>query len=375
MRRGLKRDYYEVLGVPRNATEEEIKRAFRRLAFQHHPDHNHEDGAAEKFKEINEAYQILIDPEKRARYDRFGPIGIEGQGFEGFGDFSGLGDIFEAFFGGSTTSTRRKAQRAADLSHNLTLSFEEAVLGCEKEIEVVRTENCSLCYGKGSKPGSQPSRCPNCNGTGQVRRVYQSIFGRFANMTTCEYCYGEGKVITQPCPRCRGTGRERRQRRIVVKIPAGVEDNSQIRLTGEGDMGMWGGPPGNLYLLLSVQEHKWFRREGDDILYELTINFAQAALGDEVEVPTLEGKAKVRIPPGTQTDQTFRLKGKGVPHLHRNGRGDQLVKVRLITPQSLDEHQRKLFQELEKTLAKTRTPAEEKVEKGFFERIKGAFSG
>lgn len=368
-----KRDYYDVLGVPRDATEEEIRRAFRKLAFQYHPDRNKENGAEEKFKEINEAYQVLSDQVKRANYDRFGHLNVEGlgRGFEGFSDFGGLGDIFETFFGGATTKTRQRSQQGADLYGSLTLSFEEAVFGCEKEIEVLRTENCSLCQGTGSKLGSQFAQCPHCNGMGQVRRVQQSFFGRFVNITACEYCHGEGKVITQPCSQCRGVGRERRRRKIMIKIPAGVEEGSQIRLSGEGDVGVGGGPPGNLYIALSVQKHKLFQREGDDILYELPINFAQAALGAEIEVPALEGKASIKIPPGTQTGKTFRLKERGVPHLRESGRGDQLVRIRVVTPRSLNEQQRKLFQELAKSLGKAEIGSEEG--EGFFERVKNAF--
>ncbi|GAH82673.1 unnamed protein product, partial [marine sediment metagenome] len=223
----VKRDYYEVLGIARNATDEEIKRAYRKLAFKHHPDHNHQDGAEEKFKEVNEAYEVLSDRDKRSAYDRFGHgggQGIFGRGFEGF-DFGGFGDIFDAFFGGAATATRQASQRGADLHCIVTITFEEAAFGCEKEINISRTENCSLCHGVGCKPGSQPSRCPNCNGSGQVRRVQQSIFGRFTNVAICSQCRGEGRIITEPCPQCRGTGKEKRQRSISVKIPAGVEDD------------------------------------------------------------------------------------------------------------------------------------------------------
>ncbi len=347
-----KRDYYEVLGIPRNATDEEIKRAFRKLAFKYHPDHNHDDTAGEKFKEVNEAYEVLCDPDKRAAYDRFGhggPEGLFGRGFEGF-DFSGFGDIFDAFFGGVTTATRQAPRRGADLHYNTTITFEEAALGCEKEINILRTENCSLCQGIGCKPGSQPARCPSCNGTGQVRQVQQSIFGRFTNITTCPRCHGEGRIITEPCPQCRGTGKEKHQRSILVKIPAGVDEDSQIRLRGEGQAGTRGGPSGDLYITLAIKQHEFFQRDGDDIIYELPINFAQAALGTEVEVPTLDGKTKLKIPAGSQTGKVFRLKNKGIPHLHRRGRGDQLVALRVVTPDSLTKKQRQLFQELADTL-------------------------
>ena len=353
-----KRDYYEVLGIPRNATDEEIKRAFRKLAFKYHPDHNRDDNAGEKFKEVNEAFEVLSDPDKRAAYNRFGHGGAEGffgRGFEGF-DFTGFGDIFDAFFGGVTTATRQAPQRGADLHYNTTITFEDAALGCEKEINILRTENCSLCQGIGCKPGSQPTRCPSCNGNGQVRRVQQSIFGRFTNITTCPQCHGEGRIITEPCPQCRGTGKKKRQRSISVKIPAGVDEDSQIRLRGEGQAGTRGGPSGNLYITLAIEQHEFFKRDGDNIIYELPINFAQAALGTEVEVPTLDGKTKLKLPPGSQTGKVFRLKNKGTPHLHRRGRGDQLVTLLVVTPDSLTKKQRHLFQELADTLGPAKSP-------------------
>ncbi len=367
-----KKDYYEVLGVDRGASSEEIKKAFRKLAFQHHPDHNHQEDAEAKFKEVNEAYQVLSDPGKRANYDRFGHAGAEafGRGFAGFGDFaSDFGDIFETFFGGTTRARRRAPEKGADLFHDLTISFEQAILGCEEEIEIIRTEDCALCHGLGSEPGSDPVKCPDCNGSGEVQRVQKSIFGRFVNSTVCGRCHGEGSIITQPCKGCKGTGKERKRRKIVVKIPAGVEDNSRMRLVREGEAGRRGGPAGNLYINLSVQEHPFFKREGNDVLYELPLNFAQAALGDEVEIPTIEGKAGLNIPAGTQTGKIFHLKGKGVPYLHRSGRGDQLVKVRVVTPERLDEEQRRLFQELAKGLGKAE-PSEQQKGKKLFDRIR-----
>ena len=354
-----KRDYYEVLGVSRSATDEEIKKAFRKLAFKYHPDRNRDDGTEGRFKEVNEAYEVLSDTNKRAAYDQFGHSGAEGfftRGFEGF-DFGGFGDIFDAFFGGMTYATHHAPQRGADRHYQITIAFEEAAFGGEKEINIKRTEVCSLCYGTGAKPGSQPSRCANCNGTGQVRRVQRSLFGRFINSTVCEQCHGEGKVITESCPQCRGAGREKQQRRISIKIPAGVEDGSQIRLSGEGDAGMRGGSSGDLYVSLKVLKHEFFTRDGDDILYELPINFAQAALGNEVEVPTLYGEPKLSIPAGSQTGKEFRLKNKGIAHLHRNGRGDQIVRLLVVTPESLTKEQRKLFQELASTLKPTKKGA------------------
>ena len=353
-----KRDYYEILGVDRNATDEKIKGAFRKLAFKHHPDHNHEDGAEEKFKEVNEAYQVLSDPEKRATYDRFGHGGsgeVFGQGFEGV-NFGGFGDIFDAFFGGATTATRQAPQQGADLHYRMTITFEEAALGSEKEVEVLRTENCSLCQGIGCKPNSQPSPCSNCKGSGQVRQVRQSIFGRFTNITTCPQCNGEGRIITDPCHQCRGSGKEKHQRNILVQIPAGVEDGSRLRLSGEGEAGTRGGSSGNLYLTLSVKQHEFFQREGDNILYELPISFAQAALGDELEVPTLEDNVRLKFPAGSQSGEVLRLKNKGIPHLHGRGRGDQLVRLLVVTPESLTKKERQLFEELAKTMGTAKKP-------------------
>jgi molecular chaperone DnaJ len=353
-----KRDYYEILGVDRNATDEEIKAAFRKLAFKYHPDHNHSEEAGEQFKELNEAYQVLSDPDKRSAYDRFGHGGTEGlfgRGFEGF-DFGGFGDIFDAFFGGAATATRQAPQRGADLHYQVTITFEEAAFGTEKEITISRTENCSMCHGLGAKPGSQPSRCPNCNGTGQIQRVQQSIFGRFTNISTCPKCHGEGRIITEPCPQCRGVGREKYQRNIAVKIPAGVDEGSQIRLSGEGEARTRGGSLGNLYVTVSVKPHEFFIRDNDNILYELPINIAQAALGAEVPIPTLDGKTKLKVPAGSQTGKVFRLKGYGIPRLHSSGRGDLLITLFVVTPEKLTERQRKLFQELADSLGSENTP-------------------
>ncbi len=351
-------DYYEVLGVNRNATDEEIKKAFRKLAFKHHPDHNHHDGAEKKFKEVNEAYQVLSDADKRAAYDRFGHSGAEGvfgRDFEGF-NFGGFGDIFDAFFGDTATATHQSPRRGADLHDRVMLNFEEAAFGSDQEITITRTENCSLCHGIGAKPGSQPSRCSNCNGTGQVKRVQQSIFGRFTNIATCSQCQGEGRIITEPCPQCRGGGRERQQRRISVKVPAGINNGSQIRMSGEGDAGARGGSAGNLYISILVKPHQYFVRDNDNILYQLAINFTQAALGAEVEIPTLDGNTKLKIPAGSQTGDVFRLKGKGIPHLNRHGRGDQLVPIFVVTPEKLSKRQRQLLEELTDSLSPANLP-------------------
>jgi molecular chaperone DnaJ len=324
-----RRDYYEILGVDRSANEEEIKKAFRKLAFKYHPDHNREDNSGEAFKEVNEAYEVLSDSDKRASYDRYGHSGIEntrGRGFDGM-EFGGFGDIFDAFFGGATTSTRQGPLQGADQRAELTITFEEAVFGSEKGLKISRVENCSVCHGLGSKPGVDPARCPTCNGAGQIRRVQQSVFGRFTNISACNRCHGSGTVITEPCSQCRGSGKERQERDIKARIPAGVDDGAQIIMRGEGDTGSRGGSAGNLYITLSVKPHQFFLRRGDDIIYELPISIVQAALGDEIEVPNLTGKTRIKIPPGSQTGKLFRLKGQGVSHVNRGGRGDQLVLV------------------------------------------------
>jgi molecular chaperone DnaJ len=354
------RDYYEVLGLPRNASEEEIKKAFRRLAFQYHPDHNKDPEAEDKFKEINEAYQVLSDPEKRRSYDRYGRVVTE-EGFPGFG-FGGLGDIFESFFDAFSgtpfgrATAQRTPQKGDSLQSHLTLSFEEAALGCNKEIEIRHVENCPVCHGIGSRPGTNPQTCPECHGAGQVRKVQQSIFGRFSHVITCPRCGGSGIVIINPCPQCRGKGRIKVKRKLMVDIPAGVDNSHRIRLDGEGDVGLYGGAPGDLYINISVKSHNLFRRDGVDILYQLAINFAQAALGAEVEVPSLNGNISLKIPPGTQNGKVLRLKGKGVPYLNNGRKGDLLVEIQVVTPQHLDGKQKHLFEELAKVLPKTKLP-------------------
>ncbi len=351
-------DYYEILGVDRDASEEEIKKAYRRLAFQYHPDRNKGEGAEERFKEINEAYEILSDPHKRANYDRYGHGGIDkfGRGFEGF-NFGGFGEIFETFFGGAAARSKRSApKRGADLYYNLTLSFEEAIFGCEKQIEVERTEPCSICHGMGSRPGSEPIKCPDCGGRGKIRRSHYGLFGHFTNVIACERCKGEGRIILDPCPNCQGEGKERITRKIMVKVPPGVETGYTIRLNQEGDSGSHGGPAGDLYITISVKEHEFFKRDGINILYDLPLNFAQAALGDEVKVPTLDGYFTLKIPPGVQNGDVFPIKGAGAIHPQKLSRGDQLVIIHVVTPTSLDESQKKLFQELAKTLGPAKMP-------------------
>ncbi|MEW6143091.1 MAG: molecular chaperone DnaJ [Chloroflexota bacterium] len=344
------KDYYEILGVPRDASDEDIKRAFRRLAFQCHPDHNKEPEAEERFKQVNEAYQVLCDPEKRANYDRYGRADIETAGFGGF-DFGGFGDIFEAFFGGAASAQTRRAQRGSDLQVKLAVSFEEAVFGCDKEVEVVRSEVCSGCRGTGAEGGTGRERCSNCGGTGQVRRTQQSIFGRFVQVAPCGRCQGTGSIVTRPCQMCRGSGREKVKRKLIVPVPAGVEDGFQLEMTGEGDAGSNGGQRGNLYVAVSVRPHRFFKRDGANIIYELPLNIAQAALGVEVEVPTVEGKpVTVKIPAGVQSGRVLRIKGKGAHVFDSRNRGDEIVVVRVMTPRSLDARQKKLLEELAKVL-------------------------
>jgi molecular chaperone DnaJ len=369
-----KRDYYEVLGVPRSASADDLKKAYRRLARQYHPDVNKEPEAEDRFKEINEAYEVLSDTDKRARYDRFGHAGVQNGGtgaggFEGFG--FGIDDIFESFFGGMRTGAAagRRPQRGPDLRHDLTISFEEAVFGAEKEIEASRHEVCPVCGGTGAKPGTSPIRCRECNGTGEVRHVQRSILGSFVNVTTCPRCRGTGEEIPTPCPECMGQKRVIRSRHLSVKIPAGVDSGTRIRLTGEGELGTMGGPPGDLYVFVTVEPHLFFVRRDNDIFLELSINVAQAALGDHVKVPTLDGDEELTIPAGTQTGETIRLRNKGVPYLRRSGRGDEVVVVTVAVPTRLSEKQRELFEELSSTLGKEIVGHHER---GFLERVKEA---
>jgi len=368
-----KRDYYEVLGVDRQATDTDIKKAFRRLARQYHPDVNKSPDAEARFKEINEAYEVLSDSDKRSVYDRFGHAGPQA-GFGGFGDFAGFGgieDIFESFFGGVRTGTtaRRGPTRGADLRFDLTIQFEEAIFGAEKEIIVPRHEVCPQCQGSGAEPGTQPIRCPQCNGTGEVRRQQQTFLGSFVQVTTCPRCQGEREIVTSPCTRCRGRKVVEVERTMSVKIPAGVDDGTRIRLAGEGEPGTRGGPPGNLYVVLHVTPHDFFRREDSHIWLELDLNIAQAALGDKIKVPTLDGDTELAIPAGTQTGEVFRLRDRGVPFLRRNGRGDQLVMVHVLTPTKLTKKQKELFAELSETLGKE---VVHQPEKGLFSKVKEA---
>ncbi len=367
-----KRDFYEVLGVQRGAGQEEIKKAFRKLARKYHPDANREDpNAAEKFKEINEAYEVLSDPDSRARYDQFGHVGAGGFGGgpEGFGqDFSGFGgihDIFDMFFGGGGGGRTRGPQRGVDLRYDLHLTLEEAASGFEKELNIPRLEECPTCHGSGAKPGTSPVTCKACRGTGQVQHVQNTILGRVATSRPCERCGGEGRIIESPCLECHAQGRVKKTRKITVKIPAGVDSGHRLRMSGEGEAGERGGPPGDLFIVIHLKPHSVFRRKDDDIHCEVDVSITQAALGAEVEVPALNGMTSLRIPEGTQTGADFRLRGKGLPRLRGVGRGDQWVHVRVKTPTDLSDKERELLRELARIRGE-----EVSEEKGFFKKVK-----
>jgi molecular chaperone DnaJ len=365
------KDYYRILGVPRDATQEEIKKAYRKLALKYHPDRNPNDKEAEeKFKEINEAYACLSDPEKRAKYDRFGTV----DGFEfsdaGFDSFaSAFSDIFEDIFGdffGTFTGQRRRTRpkRGADLRYDLSISLEEAVRGCEKEITIPRWVSCELCGGSGAKPGSGPVRCPECGGSGYVR--FQQGF--FSVSRTCPRCGGSGTYIVTPCRACNGEGRVRKYRTVSVKIPPGVDNGSRLRISGEGELGSHGGPPGDLYIIISVKPHKFFKRQGLDLYCEVPITFPQAVLGGEIEVPTLYGTEKLKIPAGTPSGKEFVLRGKGVPRLGGHSRGDQIVRVYIDVPKKLTPRQKELLQEFARLSG-------DEVQKSFVDKLKDFFSG
>ncbi|MFN2190597.1 MAG: molecular chaperone DnaJ [Candidatus Promineifilaceae bacterium] len=367
------RDYYEILEVDRNASKEDLKKAYRRLARRYHPDVSSEDGSDERFKEINEAYEVLSNDNSRAAYDRFGHAGVKGAGGAGYGDFSGFGgfsDIFEDFFAGFGGRSRRSGpRRGADLRYDLTITFEEAVFGVEKEIQVRRPELCPNCNGRGAEPGTVPIGCTNCSGTGEVRQMRQSFLGSFVNVTTCPVCEGTGETFPNPCSVCHGSKQVQQTRTLNVKVPPGVDNDTQIRLAGEGTPGSAGGPPGNLYVVLHVSKHDYFQRKGDDIILEMEVNIAQAALGDEIEIPTVDGPENLIITAGTQSGEVFRMRDRGVPHLRRNGRGDQLVIVHVVVPKNLTDEQKDLMNELAKTLGKEVIPQRGK---GILSQLKDA---
>ncbi len=365
-----KRDYYEVLGVKRTASDDELRRAYRKLARDYHPDVNKAADAETRIKEINEAYEVLSDAEKRRVYDRFGHEGLNGQmggGADAFGGFSDIFEQFGSFFGNAATGSRRGPQRGADLRYDLSITFEEAAFGSDKMLEIPRSETCETCRGSGAEPNTETVRCPQCNGTGEVRRVQQSVFGQFVNVTACARCKGEGRIISTPCHTCHGEGSIRSVKSLKVKIPAGVDNGQQIRLSGEGESGPKGGPPGNLYVVLEVKAHRYFQRDGSDIYYELPVSFPQAALGDTVEVPTLEnGTERVQIQAGVQNGKQIRLREKGIPHLRGMGRGDLYVVVKLKTPTDLSARERELYEELAHISNKDHGNGD----RGFFERVK-----
>ncbi len=370
MERTMPRDYYETLGVPRNASKDDLKRAFRQLARQYHPDVNSSPDAEERFKEINEAYQVLSDDQKRAAYDRFGHAGLNGMPGGGFsGGIPSMEEILEEFFGGlggfgfggfGGGRRRRGPVQGRDLRQELRLSFEQAVFGAEIDLDVTRRESCSVCGGSGAEPGTQPRTCPECNGAGQVRRVQQAFGFNMVNVTDCPRCKGRGQVVETPCHECRGAGIVTRARTLTVKVPPGVDDGMQIRLAGEGEPSPNGGPPGDLFVVLDVARHEFFERRNNDIILEVSINVAQAALGDIIQVPTVEGESELTIPAGTQAGDVIRMRGLGIPKLRRDGtssgRGDQLVVVNVEVPSRLSKEQRRLFEELGRTLGREVTP-------------------
>ncbi|MGB9930057.1 MAG: molecular chaperone DnaJ [Methanosarcina sp.] len=384
------RDYYEILGLSKDASADDIKKTYRKLALKYHPDRNKEAGAEEKFKEISEAYAVLSDSEKRSQYDRFGHAGIDGQYsaediFRG-ADFSGFGDIFEMFFGGGSRRGPMGPRRGSDLQYDLYITFEEAAFGVHKDIDIPRTERCSTCSGTGAKPGTSPKRCPTCGGTGQIRTTRSGLGMQFVSTTTCTTCHGRGQIIEDPCSTCSGTGRVRNRRKITVNIPAGADSGMTLRLSGEGDSGEPGAPSGDLYVVMHVMDHKYFKRVDYDVISELPISFSQAALGADVMVDTLYGKVKMNIPAGTQTHSVFRLKEKGIQYLHGHRKGDQLVRVIINTPTKLSHEQKELLRQFEDLSRNRGSDGNErdkneklkdkhKKSKGIFEKVKDAFEG
>ena len=335
-------DYYSTLGVPRGASDAEIKKAFRKLAQQWHPDVNQDPAAHDRFKAINEAYQVLSDPDRRQRYDMFGTAGVEGD--PGLGGFGGFADIFDAFFGGAAgggAGRRGRPSAGSDLRYDLRITFREAVLGTEKEIEFPVLGRCETCSGSGAKPGTEATTCPQCNGRGEVRSVRQTMLGQMVNVTACPRCHGDGRIVESPCETCRGDGRTERQRSLRVTIPAGIDEGHQIRLSNEGEVGSRGGPAGSLYVAVHVAPHPELKREGTELIFEASIGIAQAALGTRILVPTVEGEeAEVEVKPGTQPGTEIRLRGRGVPHLRRAVRGDLHVIVDVAVPTRLSKAER-----------------------------------
>jgi len=358
-----KRDFYEVLGIQKGASDDEIKKAFRKMAKQYHPDLHPGDAEAEaKFKEVNEAYEVLSDADKKARYDQYGHAGVDpnfgagGFGGGGFNDFD-LGDIFGSIFGGGFGGfggggrTNRNAPRQGErIVQNVTITFEEAAFGCTKEVSVSRIENCDECGGSGCAEGTTAEVCTQCGGSGTVMRQQRTAFGVMQTSAECPNCHGKGKIIHQPCQRCKGQGLIRRNKKVTVDIPAGIDDGQSINIRGQGHAGLNGGPAGDLYVSVSVLRHEYFDREGTSVYYEMPITFVQAALGAEVEVPTLDGRVKYNIPEGTQTGTVFRLRGKGIPHLRSNTRGDQFVTVNVQTPKGLNSEQKELLRQFAESM-------------------------
>jgi molecular chaperone DnaJ len=377
-----KRDYYEVLGIDRNTGEAEIKKAYRKLAKQYHPDVNPGDKSAEaKFKEASEAYEVLSDAQKKARYDQYGHAGNEA-GFGGFGGgdysdfgFGDIGDIFETFFGGSglggrsSRGKRNGPQKGADLKYSMDISFEEAAFGVERDVTIGRMENCNTCGGSGAKAGTNAENCKHCGGSGQTQVKQSTPFGQFINTKACDVCRGEGKIISNPCGTCSGKGKVRKTTTLKVKVPSGIDDGQTISLRGEGEPGAKGGPSGDLFITIRVKPHTIFQRQGNDVICEMPITFVHAALGVEMEVPTLDGKVKYTIPEGTQTGSVFRLRGKGIPFLRGNGRGDQYVKVNVEVPKKLNEKQKSILREF----AEVSGDESHEQRKSFFEKMKDAF--
>lgn len=373
-----KRDYYEVLGVAKGASTDEVKKAYRKLARTYHPDVNKEDpNAAEKFKEVTEAYEVLSDENKRARYDQFGhedpAQGMGGAGGfgggQGFGDFGGFGDIFDMFFGGAGG---RGPQRGADLEYELQVDFEDAAFGVEEEIQIPRTETCPTCSGSGAKPGSKRETCTACHGTGQQETVVSTPFGRMVNRKVCSVCHGRGVRISEPCRDCNGQGVRRVRRTVKINVPPGVDTGTHLRMPGAGESSPSGGQPGDLHIVIRVRTHEIFEREGSNVFVDVPLTYVQAALGDEIDVPTLDGKVKLRIPEGTQTGTLFRLRGKGIPKLgNAHQRGDQHVRVHVLTPTNLTDRQRELLRDLGKELGETT----QEQSRTFIDRMKSAFLG